>query len=180
MERDRISDQDNIARVWDIIEEIGVCMLTAQFCGGLRARPLVACPTAGPTFYVTDINSAKEDEIGAAPYVELIFVDVNDNTYMSITARAFIMRDAERRRPSGESPARCGGRAARAIPAYPYCGSNLPLQNCGMDQRALPYCLRNSQSKADSKEAGSRRELRGDRQDVSRQSLLFRWAALAA
>ena len=33
---------DRTRRVWDIIERIGVCMLTTQFFGGLRARPVEA------------------------------------------------------------------------------------------------------------------------------------------
>jgi hypothetical protein len=33
---------DNLDRVWDIIEKVGVTMLTTQFPGGLRARPLEA------------------------------------------------------------------------------------------------------------------------------------------
>ena len=33
---------DRTRRVWDIIERIGVCMLTTQFSGGLRARPVEA------------------------------------------------------------------------------------------------------------------------------------------
>ena len=39
-----MSKKDNIDRVWDIIEKVGVCMLTTQFAGGLRARPLEARP----------------------------------------------------------------------------------------------------------------------------------------
>jgi hypothetical protein len=32
-----MSGKDHIARVWDIIEKVGVCMLTTQFAAGLRA-----------------------------------------------------------------------------------------------------------------------------------------------
>jgi hypothetical protein len=32
-----MSEQDNIDRVWDIVEKVGVCMLTTQFAGELRA-----------------------------------------------------------------------------------------------------------------------------------------------
>ena len=39
-----MSKKDNIGRVWDIIEKVGVCMLTTQFAGGLRARPVEARP----------------------------------------------------------------------------------------------------------------------------------------
>jgi len=93
-----MSDKDNIDRVWDIIEEIGVCMLTTQFGGGLRARPLEARPDrgAGLIFFVTDIHSAKENEIGAAPDVGLVFIDAKDSVYLSITGRASVMRDAEK------------------------------------------------------------------------------------
>jgi hypothetical protein len=32
-----MSEQDNIVRVWNIIEKDSVCMPTTQFAGGLRA-----------------------------------------------------------------------------------------------------------------------------------------------
>jgi general stress protein 26 len=67
-----MSRKDNIDRVWDIIEKVGVCMLTTQFIGGLHVRPLEARPDrdAGLIFFVTDIHSAKEDEIEAKPDVK--------------------------------------------------------------------------------------------------------------
>ena len=73
-------------------------MLTTQFAGGLRARPLEARPDreGGLIFFVTGIHSAKEDEIEARPEVGLVFIDPSDNAYLSITARASIMRDAEK------------------------------------------------------------------------------------
>jgi general stress protein 26 len=91
---------DDIARVWDIIEKIGVCMLTTHFAGGLRARPLEARPdrAASLLFFVTDIHSAKENEIEVAPDVGLVFIDPNDKAYLSITGRAHVIRDAERTR----------------------------------------------------------------------------------
>jgi general stress protein 26 len=93
-----MSEKDNIDRVWDIIEQVGVCMLTTQFAGGLRARPVEARPErdAGLIFFVTDIHSAKEDEIEAAPDVGLVFIDANDKAYLSITARASVLRDADK------------------------------------------------------------------------------------
>jgi general stress protein 26 len=92
-----MSRKDAIDRVWDIIEKTGVCMLTTQSSGGLRARPLEARPDreAGLLFFVTDIHSAKEDEIEATPDVGLVFIDSSDKAYLSITGRARVMRDAE-------------------------------------------------------------------------------------
>jgi hypothetical protein len=36
----------DFVRIWDVIENISVCMLTTKFDGGLRERPLEASPTA--------------------------------------------------------------------------------------------------------------------------------------
>jgi general stress protein 26 len=93
-----MSEKDNIDRVWDIIEKVGACMLTTQFVGGLRARPLEARPDrdAGVIFFVTDIHSTKEDEIEAASDVGLVFIDSNDNAYLSITGRASVVTDADK------------------------------------------------------------------------------------
>jgi general stress protein 26 len=85
-------------RVWDIIEKVGVCMLTTQAAGRLRARPIEARPDrkAGLIFAVTDVHSAKQDEIEARPDIGLVFVDTKAKAYLSITARARVMRDASR------------------------------------------------------------------------------------
>jgi general stress protein 26 len=93
-----MSNKDNIDRVWDIIEKVGVCMLTTQFVGGLRARPLEARPDrdAGLIFFVTDLHSAKEDEIEATPDVGLVFIDPSDKAYLSITGRACVIHDANK------------------------------------------------------------------------------------
>jgi general stress protein 26 len=92
-----MSENHSLDRVWDIIEKVGVCMLTTNFVGGLRARPLEARPdrSAGLILFVTDIHSTKEDEIEAKPDVGLVFVDSSDNAYLSITARASVSRDSD-------------------------------------------------------------------------------------
>jgi general stress protein 26 len=91
-----MSEHYNIDRVWNVIEKVGVCMLTTQFAGGLRARPIETRPDrdADLIFFVTDVHSAKEDEIEAAPDVGLVIFDPKDKAYLSITGRARVMRDA--------------------------------------------------------------------------------------
>ena len=73
-------------------------MLTTQFAGGLRARPLEARPDrdAGLIFFVTDIHSTKENEIEAAPDIGLVFINADDKAYLSITGRACVVRDADK------------------------------------------------------------------------------------
>jgi general stress protein 26 len=87
--------EDNLDRVWDIIEKVGVTMLTTQFPGGFRARPLEARPErdAGLIWFVTDVRSGKEHEIEAERDVCLVFIDAGAKAYLSITARAEVRHD---------------------------------------------------------------------------------------
>lgn len=87
--------QNHISRVWDIVEKVRVGMLTTQFSGGLRARPLEARVDrdAGIIWFVTDVRGAKDEEIGAAHDIGLVFSDEGDHAYLSITGRAFVIHD---------------------------------------------------------------------------------------
>ncbi len=95
-----MAEQDRIDRVWDIIEKVGVGMLTTQFPGGLRTRPVEARPDrkAGLIWFMTDIRAAKDDEIAEKPDVCLTFIDPKDKAYLSITAHAEVLRDTEKAR----------------------------------------------------------------------------------
>jgi general stress protein 26 len=86
-------------RVWEIIEKVGVCMLTTSFAGGLRARPLEARPdrSSGRLFFVTDVHSAKRDEVDRRPNIGLVFIDVDAKAYLSITGTARVTVDPELR-----------------------------------------------------------------------------------
>jgi len=90
-----MTQQDEVARVWDIIEKVGVGMLTTRFGGGLRARPLEPRPdrAEGVLYFVTDVRGAKDDEIEAAPDVCLIVIDHKEKAYLSITGHAQVVDD---------------------------------------------------------------------------------------
>jgi general stress protein 26 len=87
--------QQSVERVWDVIEKVGVCMLTTCFEGGLRARPLEARPerAEGLIWFVTDLRSGKGHEIDAEHDVGLVFIDPEDKAYLSLTARALVQHD---------------------------------------------------------------------------------------
>lgn len=91
----RRKDNTSIDRVWDIIEKVGIAMLTTSFPGGLRARPVEARPErdAGLIWFVTDLRSGKEHEIEAEHDVGLVFIDAKAKAYLSITARAEVRQD---------------------------------------------------------------------------------------
>ena len=90
----------DIDRVWDILESHSVGMLTTQFSGGLRARPLDARPdrATGVICFVTDIRGHKDDEIAARPDVGFVVVVPDDNVYLSITGRATVTRNPAKAR----------------------------------------------------------------------------------
>jgi general stress protein 26 len=90
-----VKDHDNIDRVWEIIEKVGVAMLTTHSPDGLRARPLEARSerATGLIWFVTDVRSGKEHEIDAEHDVGLVFIDAKAKAYLSITARAEARRD---------------------------------------------------------------------------------------
>jgi general stress protein 26 len=93
--RGKDDGRTSIDRVWQIIERVGIAMLTTRFFGGLRARPLEARPErdAGLIWFVTDLESSKEHEVETEHDICLAFVDAADNAYLSITARAEVRRD---------------------------------------------------------------------------------------
>src|SRR5579862_7595599 len=82
-------------RIWEVIARTGVCMLTTQFAGGLRARPLEPRPDrdARIIWFLTDARSAKGQEVAAEHDVALIFIDQAERTYLSVTARAHDLDD---------------------------------------------------------------------------------------
>ena len=90
-----MTEQDKHARVWEIIEKVGVGMLTTRFGGGLRARPLESRPDRGEgaIWFVTDARGAKDDEIEAAPDVCFIVIDHKEKAYLSITGQASVIDD---------------------------------------------------------------------------------------
>ena len=90
-----MAEADPLHRVWDVIERVGVCMLTTRFAGGLRARPVEPRPdrAAGLIWIVTDLRSGKEREIEAVHDVGLTFIEPKQKAYLSVTACAEVLAD---------------------------------------------------------------------------------------
>jgi general stress protein 26 len=90
-----MTDENHLNRVWDIIERVGVCMLTTHSPDGLRARPVEPRLErgAGLIWVVTDLRSNKEHEIETEHDVGLTVVDASQRAFLSITARAEVRND---------------------------------------------------------------------------------------
>jgi hypothetical protein len=59
-----VTKQSQIDRVWDVIDKVGVCMMSTRFSGGLRARPLEARADKeeGLIWLLSDRRGVKDDE----------------------------------------------------------------------------------------------------------------------
>jgi general stress protein 26 len=95
-----MTSQDDIKRVWDILDDNSIGMLTTKCPEGMRARPLDARSDrdSGEIFFLTDVRGLKDDEIEASPNVCFTVTDKSSNTYLSITARASVVRDTAKAR----------------------------------------------------------------------------------
>ena len=91
-----MAEHNFLGRAWEIIERTRIGMLTTQFSGGLRARPLEvrADIEAGLIWFVTDVRGAKDDEINVANDVGLVLIDEDNRAHLSITGRATATRDS--------------------------------------------------------------------------------------
>jgi general stress protein 26 len=91
-------DQNDINRVWHIIDKVGICMMTTRFEGGLRARPLEARPDRDENviWFLTDRRGLKDNEVLAHHEVCLTFLYAKEKVYLSVTGRGFVSSDFSR------------------------------------------------------------------------------------
>lgn len=92
----RMAEQKQaVSRVWDIIDNARVGMLTTRFGGGLRARPLEPRPDReqGIIWFVTDVRGGKDNEIEAAHEVGFVIIDQKEKAYLSLTGGAEVLDD---------------------------------------------------------------------------------------
>jgi general stress protein 26 len=93
-----MSNESEIDRAWEIMDDVAVCMVTTHAGPIMRTRPMHAIPdrAAGCIYFVTDTRGAKDEEIAAAPDVCLAFADIDSNTYLGVTGTAEMIRDADK------------------------------------------------------------------------------------
>src|SRR5262249_24448984 len=98
--RTAMAEQEDLDRVWDILEKTSVGMLptqvSTQFAQGLRARPLQHRPDrdAGLLHFVVDVHGHKDVEVAANRDVCFIVIEPDEKVYLSITGRASVKHDA--------------------------------------------------------------------------------------
>lgn len=107
-----MTDSQGEARVWELMEEIGFCMLSSLDVSDgqplIRSRPMAAhvCREENSIYFLTDADSAKDDEVAARPQVNLAFADTSKQSYVSLTGRAAVSNDREKIRELFSTPAK--------------------------------------------------------------------------
>jgi len=103
-----MTEHDELHKVWDLSEKIGFCMLTTQSESDLRARPMSAYAERvdNAFYFLTDVDSHKDDEIERNPAVCLAFADSKGQKYVSISGIAEVQNDREKIRDLWATPAK--------------------------------------------------------------------------
>jgi general stress protein 26 len=83
------------ARIWSLIEGIGIAMVVTHAGDALRARPMAARPEQSDNaiYFLTDTDAPKDNEIRDNDAICLAFADVKKNHYVSVTGRGEIVDD---------------------------------------------------------------------------------------
>lgn len=99
---------DDLARVWDLVEKIGFCMLATHDGDDIRSRPMAAYPDRDGQviYFLTDAASWKDEDIDRDPNVGLAFADTDGQKYVSLTGRATISNDRRKIRQLWSTPAK--------------------------------------------------------------------------
>jgi general stress protein 26 len=90
-----MNQQDNVARVWSLIAEVGIAMVVTHAGDDLRSRPMAARPERDDDviYFLTDADAPKDDEIRDNHAICLAFADIKKNRYLSVTGRGDIIDD---------------------------------------------------------------------------------------
>ena len=89
---------DNTAKLWAMIKDIRVAMMTSWDGEQLHARPMYGHQEefSGKLYFFTKIDSGKSREIGRFDKINLAYADVADNTYVSISGQGSLSTDRAR------------------------------------------------------------------------------------
>jgi general stress protein 26 len=87
--------QESIEKLKELLEGIDFCMLTTIDGGHLRSRPMSTQQMEfdGDLWFFTSDNTHKIDEIKKDPRVNAAYSKPDDNTYVSVSGKAEVVKD---------------------------------------------------------------------------------------
>lgn len=99
---------NDIDRAWNLMQDIGFCMLSTHVGDAIRARPMAAHvePMENTIYFLTDARSAKDDEVENDRQVGLAFSDTGGQKYVSVSGTAAVSNDRALIRELWSTPAK--------------------------------------------------------------------------
>lgn len=90
-----MAKESEVDKVWRLMDKVGFCMLSTLEGDDIRARPMSAHidRDEGVIYFLTDANSAKDDDVERNPHVGLAFADISGQKYVSVSGRATVSDD---------------------------------------------------------------------------------------
>jgi general stress protein 26 len=91
--------QDTINKLWELIKDIRIGMMTTQEPDGtLRSRPMANQKVEfdGDLWFFTYASSAKVDEVQRDHQVNISYADPDDNVWVSVSGVAQLSRDRQK------------------------------------------------------------------------------------
>ncbi len=82
-------------KLWSMMKDVGVAMLTTEDAGQLRARPMVAAQKGfdGTLWFFTRGSSHKVAEVGKERHVGVTYADAGRQNYVSLSGTAKLVTD---------------------------------------------------------------------------------------
>ncbi len=90
---------EDIKKLGELIKDVKIAMLTTvDEDGSLRSRPMATQHTEfdGGLYFFTRASSPKVDEVDKEHGVNVSYANPSDNTYVSISGTAHLLRDKEK------------------------------------------------------------------------------------
>ncbi len=103
-----MAHEDDVKRVWDLMEKIGFCMLATHDGEEIRSRPMAAYVDRNEhsVYFLTDVDSHKDEEIARRPNVCLAFADSSGQNYVSVSGAAVVSNDRAKIKELWSTPAK--------------------------------------------------------------------------
>ena len=103
-----MAHEDDVKRVWDLMEKIGFCMLATHDGEEIRSRPMAAYVDRDEhtVYFLTDVDSHKDEEIARRPDVCLAFADSSGQKYVSLSGAAAVSNDRAKIKELWSTPAK--------------------------------------------------------------------------
>lgn len=93
--------QDELKKLGELIKDVRVAMMTTEESdGALRSRPMATQRTVfdGTLWFFTKAESPKVSEVQRDQHVNLSYAKPDDDTYVSITGKAQLVRDVAKQK----------------------------------------------------------------------------------